>query len=233
MIDEVDQLLADNNVPTHTINPKAAMIWSGLERQQGNHNFFLIGTLHTIEQMNEHNKRKLSGHQMIYLDELSIDKKVQLLQFTFNLQPKTQLDRACTANFFHADCAAFIQEASKKDLVRLVTLCSQILRRTDKVSDIKVVTPAIITQACKELITIHEKLNFTPQNQDSFHDLLDETFAKFVILTAYTNAGLSGKEEWLKFLSDLLLSDQQLAIVRQLQAQHDQRNPKKEKTGWF
>lgn len=232
IIDELNQLFDHAENEHYDTGATSKTLWTFLDSQRGNNNFFLIGTMNSIEGAPQQIKSRLLGN-IIWLEKLTATQNKDLLKHMFLNHPNTVLDPACTDVLLESTCTDLMATGTTRDLRQFVGLCAAIFREQDTESNIRTIRPEHITKACERIVKEREKIKWNnqpeteAQRQQRLHNHLiekqDEAFVKQLYLQVGLMPGAGGFSDFFHSFARVLLSDTQMTFYKELQKNEAER----------
>ncbi len=154
IIDELNRILENYHSKDHDTDEIADALWTFLDKQRHNYNFFLIGTMNRADKLPEQIKSRIKG-LTIEIPKLDFNKLVQTF-LTKIIDETTQLHSDCTNEYL----STLFQNTqfAGRDLDVLVDAVVEIFRRTDMQSEIAIITKEHLEQAFAELEDIGNRI---------------------------------------------------------------------------
>jgi len=173
IIDELNQLLEHSSSKNHDTDATSKTLWSFLDRQNKNRNFFFIGTMNSAENLPQPFKSRIAG-QCIFFSCLT-DKSLKNTIFRSKFSTQfAQLDNSIDDTYLTQQLDK-LSTCTGRDLCNLATLAEDIYREYDQKSTIIIINKQHLAEAINEYINTlkqlkYEKIEETDEErQERFH----------------------------------------------------------------
>lgn len=167
VIDELNRLLENAESKHHDTDTTATALWTFLDKQKGNKNFFLIGTMNRIHRLPQPYKNRILVDCIHFpnVDDSAIKNK---LLRTILINKKLQLDEEVTDTFLNEELQR-IGSCTGRDLDNISRALGKKIRINNPNKDSAfIVTKSSISQVINEYLAIKAQIRY------DFEDETDE-----------------------------------------------------------
>ncbi len=162
VIDEINRFLENEKSKHHDTDTSSAALWTFLDSQYGNHNFFLIGTTNRVDKL----ARPMKSRMMLRCVKLNTvvepEKKAEIFLYHLSLlgcKPHQEVRAAFLKTIFGK--LPVIAHRDLSELAQAVTFCYE----EDKSSDSRIIKREHIKKAFEELQTIYPDFKYDIQEE--------------------------------------------------------------------
>lgn len=119
IIDEISRLLENADSKNHDTDMSATALWSFLDKQLKNPNFFLIGTMNSAENLPQPFKNRINSNSIPFLSKASPELKIKHLRKKLTNE-NCSLHKEVTDEFFKSELEK-VESCYGRGLIHLVT----------------------------------------------------------------------------------------------------------------
>lgn len=149
VIDEINHLLDHANSKKHDTDATSKALWTFLDKQAGNENFFLIGTMNNIEKIPEQIKSRFLGRCIELEPTNTFTQKKETFVNTLE-DATTKLHAECNDPFLQLFLNP-LNDWVARDFVEFSFLAKSILREEDENSAVKIIRKKHLEKALQEI----------------------------------------------------------------------------------
>jgi AAA+ superfamily predicted ATPase len=225
IIDEINHLLDHAESTHYDTDATSKALWTFLDKQQGNPNFFLIGTMNDCTKIPQQVKSRIVGSciELHPVESFPAKKKVFLSKL---LNASTRLHRECDDAFLKAFFMP-LQDWSNRDLVMLACEALKMFKLEDDQSAIAVIKKKHLEAGYRKLMATRRLLHFgekveTNEERQERHFIQGELLRHAVSLNMVSDdVGGTTKhyisEEGMAQIMGIFSPDKQMPLVHDIQ----------------
>ncbi len=151
IIDEINRLLENFNSNDDTT---AAFLWTFLEEQKKNHNFFLIGIMNRNDKIPNHIKHQLGGSTIFFPAIENSQKLLTIFKKIIARNPAIAFDSECNDSFL-TNCFNSLENEgivlTPRDYENIRFQIARLTARDDNTSAVRKIKQQHVTQAIQEV----------------------------------------------------------------------------------
>lgn len=207
LIEEINHLFEHADDKHHDTDATSKSLWSFLDAQRFNHNFFLVGTMNKIEDAPQQIKSRALGKNIWISEAVGDAVKIDILRTCFADKKFTTLHISCDDAFFKEYVQRII-DWNIRDLTSLVFKAEAIFRRKDQTSKKRVIRKEHLEEALRELVDEKKRAKWgkkkesTAERQDRL--FIQQQFIQLILDMKAGKFNSTTVREITRFMSDTI-----------------------------
>lgn len=164
IIDELNRLLEHAQSEHHDTDTTSSVLWTFLDAQSGNNQFFFIGTMNAITKLPKPYKDRILFEYITFAGITDDLKRAQALRY-YLTRGKAQLDAAITDQVL-VELLKDVNNSSGRLLKRMAGLIKRLYRKgKQQGSEVMLITETLIKQAAKEFAKRKKAIEYNHEEE--------------------------------------------------------------------
>lgn len=160
IIDELNRLLENFDSESHDTDTTGSFLWTFLDEQRRNANFFFIGIMNRDDKIPDQVKHRLGGSTIFFPAITDPNKLREIFRKVVARNPAIAFDEECNDEFIDRCFSSLKKEGislTPRDYENVRLQIARLTRRDDKVSSVRKIKQAHVTKAVYEVAKTYDR----------------------------------------------------------------------------